>query len=80
MPRISIEDIDQAVVGTNAPQMFLKLAREHPDLPALHSLKTDAPGSWNTWTLRDFAETTARAVAGLQQAGLVPKERMLLMM
>ena len=32
------------------------------------------------WTLREYADTTARAVAGLQHAGLVPNERILLMM
>ncbi|MEP7204526.1 MAG: AMP-binding protein, partial [Ilumatobacteraceae bacterium] len=80
MPRISIEEVDRAVAGTNAPHLFLQLAKEHPDLPALHSLKTAAPGSWNVWSLKDYAETTAKAVGGLQRAGLVPKERVLLMM
>jgi long-chain acyl-CoA synthetase len=80
MPRVSIEEIHQAVAGTNAPQLFLKLAAEHPQLPALHSWKADAPGSWNVWTMGDYAATTARAVAGLQHAGLVPEERILLMM
>ena len=41
MPRISIEEIDRAVADTNAPQMFLKLASEHPDQPVLHSLKSE---------------------------------------
>jgi long-chain acyl-CoA synthetase len=80
MPRISIEEIHQAVANTNAPQLFLKLAAEHPQLPALHSRKADAPGSWNVWTMGDYAATTSRAVAGLQHAGLVPEERILLMM
>jgi long-chain acyl-CoA synthetase len=80
MPTASIEEVDTAVADTNAPQLFLKLAREHPDLPALHSRKSDATGSWNVWTLRDYADTTARAAAGLRQAGLVPNERLLLMM
>jgi long-chain acyl-CoA synthetase len=80
MPRVSIDEIHQAVAGTNAPQLFLNLARAHPDLPALHSRKSDAPDSWNTWTIADFAAMTAKAVAGLQQAGLVPEQRILLMM
>ncbi|MEY2400843.1 MAG: long-chain acyl-CoA synthetase, partial [Ilumatobacteraceae bacterium] len=80
MPRVSIEEIHNAVADTNAPKLFLKLASEHPDLEALHFRKTDAPGSWNVWTMRDYADTTARAVAGLQHAGLVPAQRMLLMM
>jgi long-chain acyl-CoA synthetase len=80
MPRVSIEEIHSAVANTNAPQLFLKLAGEHPDLPALHSRKTDAPDSWNNWTMGDYAAITAKAVAGLQQAGLVPEQRILLMM
>jgi long-chain acyl-CoA synthetase len=80
MPRVSIEEIHNAVANTNAPKLFLKLTSEHPDLEALHSKKTDTPGSWNVWTMRDYADTAARAVAGLQHAGLVPAERMLLMM
>ena len=70
MPRVSIEEIHGAVADTNTPQLFLKLAGEHPDLPALHSRKTDAPDSWNTWTISEFAATTAKAAAGLQDAGL----------
>jgi long-chain acyl-CoA synthetase len=80
MPEISIAEIHRAVADSNAPQLFLKLASEHPTLPALHSAKADSPGSWNEWTLRDYADTTAQAVAGLQQAGLMPGQRMLLMM
>jgi long-chain acyl-CoA synthetase len=80
MPHASIEAVHNAVVGTTAPQMFLKLASEQPDLPALHSMRTDAPGSWNVWTLHDYADATARAAAGLQGAGLGPNERMLLML
>ncbi|MEP7048566.1 MAG: AMP-binding protein, partial [Ilumatobacteraceae bacterium] len=80
MPQVSIEEVQSAVAGTNAPQLFLKLVSEQPGLPALHSMKDGTPDSWNVWTLRDYADTTARAVAGLQQAGLVPNERILLMM
>ena len=80
MPRSTIEEVHSAVVGTNAPQQFLKVVSEHPDLAVLHSQKGDAPGSWNAWTLREYADTTARAVAGLQQAGLGEGQRILLMM
>jgi long-chain acyl-CoA synthetase len=77
---MSIQEIHDAVVGTNAPQQFLKRVGEHPDLAVLHSQKDNTPGTWNVWTLRDYADTTARAVAGLQQAGLGAGHRMLLMM
>jgi long-chain acyl-CoA synthetase len=80
MPDVSIEEVHGAVAGTTAPQLFLKLVSEHPDLPALHAMRGDAPGSWSSWTLREYAETTAQAVAGLQEAGLEPNQRILLMM
>ncbi|MEY2553870.1 MAG: long-chain acyl-CoA synthetase [Ilumatobacteraceae bacterium] len=80
MPQVSIEAIHGAVAGTTAPQLFLKLASERPDLPALHSMRSDAPGSWNVWTLKQYADATARAVAGLQRAGLGRDQRILLML
>ncbi len=80
MPHVSIGAIHDAVVGTTAPQLFLKLVGEHPDLPALHSMQSDVPGSWQIWTLGDYADMTARAAAGLQLAGLEPGERILLLL
>jgi len=80
MARTSIQEVHDAIVGTNAPQQFLKLVSEHPDLAVLHSKKGDAAGSWNVWTMREYADTTAYAVAGLQQAGLGAGQRILLMM
>src|SRR3954468_20021439 len=80
MPRMSIEEVHRAVAGTNAPQQFLKLVSEHRDLAVLHSQKGDTPGSWNAWTLGDYADITARAAAGLQEAGLKDGQRILLMM
>ena len=79
MPRASIEEINSAVASSNAPQLFLKLANEHPHFPALHSRTSDESGSWNNWTIGEYASTTARAVAGLQHAGLGPEQRLLLM-
>jgi long-chain acyl-CoA synthetase len=79
MPHISIGAIHDAVVGTTAPQLFLELVGEHPDLPALHSMQSDVPGSWQIWTLGDYADNTARAAAGLQLAGLAPEQRLLLL-
>jgi long-chain acyl-CoA synthetase len=80
MSRVSIETVHQTVAGTNAPQQFLKLARDQPELPALHSMRGDAPGSWNVWTLGQLADTVARAAAGLRAAGLGPDQRLVLMM
>jgi long-chain acyl-CoA synthetase len=80
MSHVSIEEVHRSVVGTTAPRLFLRLVGEQPDLVALHSMKDDTPGSWNAWTLADYADNTARATAGLREAGLKAGQRMLLMM
>ena len=80
MPRVSIEEVHRAVADTNVPRLFLKLASEQPDLPALHAINGDTPGAWHVWTMREYAETAAKAAAGLRQAGLVAEQRILLMM
>ena len=80
MPNASIAEIDAVVAGQTAPRRFLELVAAHPDLPALHSMKTDAPGSWNVWTLRQFADLAAQAAAGLRAHGLQPGQRMLMLM
>ena len=80
MPSASIEEIHQAVQGETAPQRFLDLVANHPTLPALHSMRGGQPGEWDVWTLQQFADNVAKAAAGLQHAGLVAGERLLLMM
>jgi long-chain acyl-CoA synthetase len=80
MSHVSIEEVHHSVVGTTAPQMFLRLVGQHPDLAALHSMNGDAPGAWSSWTLRDYADHTAQAAAGLRAAGLQAGQRLLLMM
>jgi long-chain acyl-CoA synthetase len=80
MPHVSIDEVHGAVAGTTAPQLFLKLASEHPELHALHSMRSDTPGSWDSWTMAEYAVTVSRAVAGLQRAGVEPSQRVVLMM
>jgi long-chain acyl-CoA synthetase len=80
MPSSTIADIDGVVSGTTAPTRFLALRDAHPDSPALQSMRTDAPGSWNTWTLAQYADNVARAAAGLHANGLERDHRLLLMM
>ncbi len=44
MPHVSIEEVHNAVADTTAPQLFLKLASEHPQLDALHSIARRCSG------------------------------------
>ena len=80
MPYASIQDVHNAVVGQTVPRQFLQLVAAHPDLPALHSMKDDSPGSWNVWTYAEFAANVARASAGMIAAGVSQGDRVLLMM
>jgi long-chain acyl-CoA synthetase len=80
MTTISIEEIHSAVEGTTAPKRFVALVESIPTLHALHSMKDDAPGSWNVWTLQEVAANAATAAAGLRAAGLQPGQKLLLMM
>jgi long-chain acyl-CoA synthetase len=76
----SIADVEAAVGTATAPRLFLELVSRHPDAPALHSMKGDAPGEWNRWTFGEVADHVARAAAGLRAVGVTPGERVLLMM
>ncbi len=80
MSSTSIHEIDAIVAGATAPKCFVELLDAHPEAPALSSMRDDVPGSWNTWTVTQFAERAAMAAAGLQSCGVHPGERVLLMM
>jgi long-chain acyl-CoA synthetase len=80
MSTITIDELTRQVAGQTAPKKFLELVASNPNSPALHSMKDDAPGSWNDWTLQQYADQVAKAAAGLQAAGLTAGHRVLLMM
>jgi long-chain acyl-CoA synthetase len=77
---VTIAEIDATVAGATAPRRFLDLVAAHGDVPALHSMRSDAPGTWNHWTFAQFADQVATAAAGLQALGVHTGERVLLMM
>lgn len=80
MPFASIEEIHSIAEGDTVPRQFLRLVAAHPTIPALHSMASDQPGSWNVWTLAEYAANVAKAAAGLRAAGLGAGDRMLLLM
>jgi long-chain acyl-CoA synthetase len=80
MSNASSQEIHDAVAGQTAPRLFLKLVAQQPNLPALHSMKSDAPGSWNVWTFQEFADNVAKSAAGFIAHGLAAHERVLLLM
>lgn len=80
MSSITIEELTKQVAGQTAPKKFLELVASNADVPALHSMKDDSPGSWNRWTYAEYRDQVAKAAAGLQAAGLGAGHRLLLMM
>ncbi|MCB0997774.1 MAG: AMP-binding protein [Acidimicrobiales bacterium] len=76
----SVAELDAVVAGTTTPRMFLSLVDAHGDVPAVHSMASDTPGSWNRWTYAELGAQTARAAAGYLALGVQRGERVLLMM
>ena len=76
--RSTIADIDARVAGQTVPGLFLEQVAAQPEFPLLRSMHDG--GGWNTWTVRDVAELTAQAAAGLLADNVVPAEKVLLMM
>lgn len=80
MPYASIEEIEQVVAGQTAPRAFLEVAGKHADVVALRAMAGEEPGAWKEWTFAEYRDLVARAAAGLQQYGVQPGDRVLLMM
>ena len=76
--RSSITEIDALVVDSTVPRRFLELATADPALPLFHSMADD--GGWDARSAGDVQAAVARIAAGLQREGVVPGDRVLLMM
>jgi long-chain acyl-CoA synthetase len=77
-PSVSAHDVAARAEGLTAPRSFLAMSAAHPELVSLRSRRDD--GTWNEWTMTDLLGLVSRAAAGLQARGVVPGERVLLMM
>ncbi len=80
MAKASIADISEATKGLTAPVMWLKTVAANPDVVALQSAVDGEPGTWNTWTYAQCREKAEWAAAGLRAHGVVPGQRVLLLM
>jgi long-subunit acyl-CoA synthetase (AMP-forming) len=76
--RSSITEIDAVVAGSTVPRRFLALAASDRSLPLFHSM-TNGTG-WNVHTAGDVEAAVSRIAAALQQDGVAPGDRVLLMM
>ena len=74
---VTKEALDERVAGKTIPSMFLETARANPDLIALRRKVGDG---WMETTYREYEEQVARATTGLEQLGVAPGDRVVLMM
>ena len=75
--RVSSHEIDDAAAGRTVPSAFLETVAAHGSLLAL---RWQDGVAWRSWTFAEYANRVARATAGLQALGVVPGDRIVLMM
>jgi len=71
-------EIHEVVGDTTIPQAFLRTVAEQGERVALRWQEPD--GSWSEMTFVEYADAVARATAGLQAHGVLPGQRLVLMM
>jgi long-chain acyl-CoA synthetase len=71
-------EIDALVAGETVPSAFLRTVREHPDQVALRW--RDEAGEWRQLTFAEYAAEVARLVDAFHRLGVVPGQRVVLMM
>ena len=74
---LTSDDIQQIVEGQTVPSEFLKTVAAHGSATALRW--QDGDDAWREMTYAEYADHVARAAAGLQAHGVVPGQRIVLM-
>ncbi len=75
---ITQAELDEAAAGQTIPGRFLRTVAAHPDQVALRA--KDADGAWTEVTFRTYADRVAAAAGALEQAGVGPGDRVVLML
>jgi long-chain acyl-CoA synthetase len=70
-------ELDARIAGRNLPTRFLTNLERNRDVTVLRW--KDAGGEWQSWTLGDLADVTARLVTGLRGLGVGHGDRVVLM-
>ncbi len=78
MPEITKAELDQAVEGQTIISRFLDTVKAHPQQVALRAKQAD--DSYAQWTYAEYAERVAAAASHLRALGVVPGDRVVLMM
>ena len=74
---VASDEIAEAVAGQTVTTRFRDTVRECADRVALRWKDGDG---WGEWTWRDYADRACRVAAALSELGVVPGERVVLMM
>jgi long-chain acyl-CoA synthetase len=78
MTRSTIDQVNARVAGQTVPRKFLELAKNHPELKLLNSMREG--GGWDTWTTAQVRDLAAQVAQGLLNDRIAAGERVLLMM
>ncbi len=76
----TIAEINEIVAGQTVPRLFEETVLKHGNRVALRAMSSEQPGTWDTYTWVDYAGQVALAAAGLSAFGVVPGQRVMLMM
>jgi long-chain acyl-CoA synthetase len=71
-------ELDQRIAGQNVPKRFLNNLAARPDTSVLKWKSSD--GSWDSLTLAEVAQDTARLVTAFRELGVGPGDHVVLML
>ncbi len=72
------QDLHGRVGGNNLPKRFLRNVAEHGDTPVVRW--KNAAGEWESWTLSEVGDLTARLTAGLKDLGVSKGDTVVMML
>ena len=78
MTTLTKDQIDEMVAGRTVASEFLTTLAAHADRTALRWMTGES--TWDSMTFEQMADRAARAAAGLRELGVVPGDRVVLMM
>src|SRR3954466_5136655 len=74
---VTDSEVLAAAEGKTVPRAFLATVADRPDATALRWRDGDG---WGEWTWAEYADRVARAAGGLKALGVVPGDRVVLML
>ena len=72
------QEFSQRIAGQNLPKRFLATLAAQPDTTVLKWKTSD--GSWDSWTMTELADQTARLTTAFKELGVARGDRVVLML